>query len=55
MNDDPCEGKPFEFPQCTTCEHCDGEFCKAFNEERLKLIAQNLTDVFNCEKFKSKY
>lgn len=55
VNDDPCEGKPFEFPQCTTCVHCDGSFCKAFAKERLKLIATKETDLFNCEQFKSKY
>ena len=55
VNDDPCEGKKFEFPQCITCQHCDGSFCKAFNRERLKLIAYKITDLFNCEKFVSKY
>lgn len=55
VNDDPCEGKKFEFPQCVNCAHCDGSFCKAFNAERLELIAKKITDLFNCEKFESKY
>lgn len=55
VHDDPCEGKPFEFPQCVSCQHCDGGFCKAFNKLRLELIADKDTDLFNCEKFVSKY
>jgi len=55
VNDDPCEGKPFEFCQCTSCKHCNGKFCMAFNKERLELIVDKDTDVFNCEKFESKY
>lgn len=55
VNDDPCEGKPFEFPQCTTCLHCENTFCKAFNKERLEVIVDNIADVFNCPNFKSKY
>lgn len=55
VHDDPCEGKKFEFPQCTSCEHCDGDFCKAFNCKRLELIAKEMVDLFNCPNFKSKY
>ena len=55
IHDDPCEGKVFEFPQCVNCTHCDGAFCKAFNKMRLELIADKETDLFNCEKFVSKY
>lgn len=55
IHDDPCEGKPFEFPQCTSCVHCDGSFCRKFNKERLELIVDKITDVFNCESFESKY
>ena len=55
VNDDPCEGKPFEFPQCVNCVNCDGSFCKAFQKQRLELLAKKETDLFNCEKFISKY
>lgn len=55
VNDDPCEGKKFEFPQCVNCVNCNGDFCKAFNKRRLELIADKETDLFNCEKFVSKY
>ena len=55
VNDNPCEGKPFEFPQCVNCQHCNGNFCEAFNKLRLELLAYNETDLFNCEKFVSKY
>ena len=55
VNDDPCEGKIFEPPQCINCANCDGAFCKAFNKERLDLLASGETDLFNCEKFLSKY
>jgi len=55
VNDDPCEGKPFNFPQCVNCAHCDGSLCKAFNKNRLELMVDKETDLFNCEKFVSKY
>lgn len=55
VNDDPCEGKVFVFPQCTTCAHCKGKFCEAFGKDRLEIIADKDTDLFNCPKFKSQY
>lgn len=55
VNDDPCEGKPFEFCQCVNCKHCDGKFCLAFNKNRLEIIVDKDTDVFNCSKFESKW
>lgn len=55
VNDDPCEGKPFVFPQCATCKHSDGKVCKIFNKEKLELMVDEITDLFNCEKFESKY
>lgn len=55
VNDDPCEGKPFEFPQCVSCEYCEGDYCKSFGCRRLEIIAKGMVDLFNCPNFKSKY
>lgn len=55
VDDYPWEGKKFDFPQCVSCKNCEGSFCKAFNKERLELLASKETDLFNCEQFKSKY
>ena len=55
VNDDPCEGKPFVTPQCINCVNNENCFCKIFNKRRLEIIADGDTDIFNCEKFVSKY
>lgn len=55
VNDDPCEGKVFDFPQCINCVHNIDGFCEVFNMERLRLMASKKTDIYNCKEFESKY
>ena len=55
IHDDPAEGKVFDFPQCINCEHNKDGFCEMFQRNRLELVANKITDIFNCPKFKSKW
>lgn len=55
VNDDPWEGKKFDFPQCINCVHNNGDFCEVFKMARLKLLAGGKVDIFNCPEFVSKY
>ena len=55
VNDDPCEGKVFKFPQCLECKNNVNGICEAFKQSRRELLVSGVTDIFKCDKFSKKF